>query len=423
MGNNLPKDQGDNPQPENTGDDLQPELILKIRDYITSYLKGWMALFGIANIAALGAALIYIFFILPDTAIEKASSTINQRSITAISAINEELKDVLKEFGRADERNEQLQKNAKKVFDQIDEIQKQSEQLAKRNENLLKETDKLNIEVKANKDRLTKVDKIITSIEKLDFKTIEQKIRLITGAPDAEKILIAVKSIEPLKEEMEKKIEKQEISIIEMNKTLSKLNTEDSGQSAQLKDIGNNLKSIATTYVELKKFNKFETEVKGLIHELDDKLKKANDEIEAFKKIHKVTFDVKNRQANYSNTDDLLTIAFSNKDPEKVGLADFHKSIIQEFSFSGLDVEDGKQFSFTREVRDLHFLDSKYILLLNHGIDGWDVDAIRLTVDKEIRINKSGIQPNRGPNKHKDAIQNFNKRFWSSRSYWLAGMK
>jgi len=115
---------------------------------------------------------------------------------------------------------------------------------------------------------------------------------------------------------------------------------------------------------------------------------------------------------------DQITVIFSNRSVEgpRPPRPFFGEDILQEFSFSGYDVENN-QVRFTRRVRDKSFLDARYIRVVNHGANGWEGDKIWLTVDGEEIFRGLPMFPRVGPQATK-GIQNFNPRTWPARSYW-----
>jgi archaellum component FlaC len=134
--------------------------------------------------------------------------------------------------------------------------------------------------------------------------------------------------------------------------------------------------------------------------------------------LHIITFEVTTKKQQNAETEDQLTIVFSDKSAEDMAFPDFGNSVIEEFSFSGYDVINDKTLKLTRKVRDLSFLNAHYIRILNHGTDGWHANEMSLYLDGKLVLKNIKIYPNTGPNKSEYAIENFNKKYWNDRSYW-----
>src|SRR5262245_15921651 len=62
------------------GGKASPVLESVINEYLSSTLTRWGTLLGGLNLAVLAAAVLYIFFILPNEAVDRAEASINQRS-------------------------------------------------------------------------------------------------------------------------------------------------------------------------------------------------------------------------------------------------------------------------------------------------------------------------------------------------------
>jgi hypothetical protein len=120
---------------------------------------------------------------------------------------------------------------------------------------------------------------------------------------------------------------------------------------------------------------------------------------------------------NRKESDDLITISFSDKPAEGIAYTDFSSNVIQEFSFSGLDARASRPYSFRRDVRDLSFLNAPYIRVYNHGIDGWAGDNISLTVDGNPVLVRQSLYPRKG-HQPQGGIEKFNRKDWETKNYW-----
>ena len=122
-------------------------------------------------------------------------------------------------------------------------------------------------------------------------------------------------------------------------------------------------------------------------------------------------------------TDDQITIVFSNRavDGPSPPRPLFGEDILQEFSFSGMDVAGGT-VTFTRRVRDKSFIDARYIRVVNQGTDGWAGDRITLVVDGEQVLSNVAMRPRRGADTTK-GFQKFNPKNWAQRTFWEAELQ
>lgn len=136
-----------------------------------------------------------------------------------------------------------------------------------------------------------------------------------------------------------------------------------------------------------------------------------------------VTFQLTQSQKSIGpSTSDQVMIVFSNRSVEgaRPPRPFFGEDIVQEFSFSGTDFV-GNQLRFTRRVNDKSFLDARYIRVVNYGEDGWDGEAITMTVDGQEILRNVRLSPRIGGEPTK-GIKNFNPKDWSSRTYWEADL-
>ncbi|WP_133510965.1 hypothetical protein [Candidatus Thiosymbion oneisti] len=84
---------------ENSSSNLSAEQKLEIGSYVGSLIKGWLTWIGIANLAVLGGAIVYIFFILPGEAITEATNRIERKISQAITNLSEQANTNLVKFG------------------------------------------------------------------------------------------------------------------------------------------------------------------------------------------------------------------------------------------------------------------------------------------------------------------------------------
>lgn len=158
--------------------------------------------------------------------------------------------------------------------------------------------------------------------------------------------------------------------------------------------------------------------IKELMQFKDQYLQQLKSKIYELEKVHTITFEVTIKKQRNAETEDQLTIIFSDQSAESIAFPDFGNSIIDEFSFSGYNFKNDKVFKFTRKVRDLSFLNAHYMRIINHGTDGWHSNEISLYLDNKLLLKSIKIHPNKGPEKSEYAIENFNDKYWNYRSYW-----
>lgn len=95
---------------------------------INSYLLKWMSILGVLNLSAVAAVLVYIFGVLPEQALEKATKSITDNTKQEVQDLRKQLTlattDALVESGRAKER-------ANKAINDIAMINKQIAPLTK----------------------------------------------------------------------------------------------------------------------------------------------------------------------------------------------------------------------------------------------------------------------------------------------------
>jgi hypothetical protein len=137
----------------------------------------------------------------------------------------------------------------------------------------------------------------------------------------------------------------------------------------------------------------------------------------------RVTFRVTQATRFASQSEDQITIFFSDKSWE--GTAPpyplFGEDVMQEFSFSAIDIDPKRPLTFTRVVHDLTFLDARYIRVVNHGSEGWDGGMLALTIDGRVIFDKVAMQPRKGdPAK---GLQDWNRKKWDNRTYWEADLQ
>jgi hypothetical protein len=141
-----------------------------------------------------------------------------------------------------------------------------------------------------------------------------------------------------------------------------------------------------------------------------------------------VTFEVRTALGRLGgSSQDQITIVFSNTkapgplvlSPPRPVLGD---DVVQEFSFSARDLAGDQPLSFTRRVRDLAFLDARYIRIVNTGSDGWAGEYISISVDKNRILDRRSLFPRQGRQKE-GGIEKFNRGQWSDRVYWEAELQ
>jgi hypothetical protein len=138
-----------------------------------------------------------------------------------------------------------------------------------------------------------------------------------------------------------------------------------------------------------------------------------------------ITFEVTMAQGKIaSESNDQMTILFaqSSADTPIAPKITFGDDILQEFSFSGFDVRGTAPFRFTRRVRDLSFLEARYIRLINHGGDGWAGGTISMSVDNQPILVRESMFPRSG-NRKEDGIQDYNRLRWRDKTFWEADLQ
>jgi hypothetical protein len=141
-----------------------------------------------------------------------------------------------------------------------------------------------------------------------------------------------------------------------------------------------------------------------------------------------VTFEVRTASGRLGGgSTDQITIVFSNSKapgPLVVGAPRplLGEDVIQEFSFSSRDLVNDQPFTFTRRVRDLTFLDARYIRVINTGTDGWAGEYLSITVDKNRILDRRTLYPRQG-RQSEGGIEKFNRGQWPDRVYWEADLQ
>lgn len=96
---------------------------------INKYLFKWFAILGITNLAALAIAFTYIFFVLPDRAVNEARSTIEVEALDQAVKIRENLykvtSEVLVQAGRAQEKADNAKEDSEAILSRIKQIKSQ----------------------------------------------------------------------------------------------------------------------------------------------------------------------------------------------------------------------------------------------------------------------------------------------------------
>jgi hypothetical protein len=135
---------------------------------------------------------------------------------------------------------------------------------------------------------------------------------------------------------------------------------------------------------------------------------------------HDITFEVRTAPGKLgSGTLDQITIVFSNSpaDAPSPPRPILGTDVIEEFSLSGQDLVGNEPFKFTRRVRDLSFLEAKYVRVVNLGNDGWAGDYLSMWVDGRPILDRQSLYP-RKPGKGENGIEKFNRGRWFERSFW-----
>ena len=135
---------------------------------------------------------------------------------------------------------------------------------------------------------------------------------------------------------------------------------------------------------------------------------------------YEVAFEVRTAPGKLgSGTLDQITILFSNSSAETSTPPRpiLGPDVIEEFSFSGQDLVGNEPFKFTRRVRDVAFLDAKYVRVVNCGTDGWAGDYLSMWVNGRPILERQSLYP-RKPGKKESGIEKFSRTQWFARAFW-----
>lgn len=119
-----------------------------------------------------------------------------------------------------------------------------------------------------------------------------------------------------------------------------------------------------------------------------------------------------------NDTTDQVTILFTNEPAPGKGapFPVFGPDIVEEFSFSGGDFPKAKgNVRFSRRIRDVAFLDCRYIRVVNHGTNRWFPTTISLAVNNGPILSRVSMYPRQGKDP-KGGIERWNRQwnavFW-----------
>lgn len=98
---------------------LSAEQKLEVATYVSSLIKGWLAWLGVANLAVLIGAIVYIFFILPGKAVTEATNRVESDISRITKNLSEQVEANLVKFGQAQERFETLNRELKDTSKQF----------------------------------------------------------------------------------------------------------------------------------------------------------------------------------------------------------------------------------------------------------------------------------------------------------------
>jgi len=116
---------------------------------------------------------------------------------------------------------------------------------------------------------------------------------------------------------------------------------------------------------------------------------------------------------------DFITICFSSM---KAGAGDpgsVISSSVAEFTFWAAQANPSQPYAFTKTVRDLSFLDARFIRVFNQGGDGWAGEWISMTVDGKEVLTRQPLYPRLGPDPV-GGIEKFTPGEWTKKAYWEA---
>jgi hypothetical protein len=139
---------------------------------------------------------------------------------------------------------------------------------------------------------------------------------------------------------------------------------------------------------------------------------------------HEVVFEVRTAAGKPGGgSGEQITILFSNSsaDTPSPPRPILGTDILQEFSFSGQDLVGNEPFRFTRRVRDVSFLEAKYIRVVNLSSDAWAGDYLSMSVNGRRILDRQSLYPRRGARKDggkEGGIEKFNRAQWFERSFW-----
>ncbi len=154
----------------------------------------------------------------------------------------------------------------------------------------------------------------------------------------------------------------------------------------------------------------------GEIQRLKTELKLLK--IDKIKKNIPIKFVFKTKSAKKADTDDHVTVVFSDSDDELSLTRHSSEKVIAEFNFPGNEFPIGEEVSFTRSVSDTSFLEATYVKIINYGVDCWKPDTFSLTLGERQLFSISLVANKLGSNANTDCIQNYRSKTWSTRSYW-----
>jgi hypothetical protein len=136
-----------------------------------------------------------------------------------------------------------------------------------------------------------------------------------------------------------------------------------------------------------------------------------------------VEIDVRTALSSAGGSSDLILIIFSHQsaDAPVSPVPLFGEDILAEFAFSARDVPPGQTLTIRRRVKDLSFLDARFIRVVNPGSNGWAGEKLSLRVAGKTLLDVS-LYPRKGA-QPKGGIEKFNGLDWKARNFWEADLQ
>ena len=159
-------------------DELSDKQKFQIQRYLGSLVNRWLAWLGIANITTLAAALIYVFFILPDKAVSEAVAASSARLDAQTQRLEEKLPDIYELSGKLSHSVDEAQRT-------ITSLHKKGNQIA---------VDLSAVEQKLIRLKAKPEYEVVKAIEELD--KADEASEILEGISDINKKLKGLEELE-----------------------------------------------------------------------------------------------------------------------------------------------------------------------------------------------------------------------------------